>query len=114
MINLSEWNVPRQMRLIFPRFQRMAEGLYDVEVYAVASGIMETFIANQHGKFPKLTEERSIALSAALECVACAKCGVDARNDVIDRYGITERRLKNALAMIYSVLLSPQEGEQDY
>ena len=115
MVDLSARNVPKQYMLIYPRFNSTAAGLYDFEVYAAASGILESYFASLGEYFPQLDEQRSTALSAALECAACKKCGVEIKDDLLERYGITERRLKNALDKLISAVLaeSPYKEEPE-
>ncbi len=108
MVDLAEWHVPKQYRLIFPRFHSIAADIYDIEVYASASGIMESFLSKHKGVFPPLDEARSIALSAALECAACKNCGVEVKDDILERYGITQRRLTNAIDRMVNMLLLPE------
>ena len=115
MIDLSGKKVPKHYLTIFPRFNSLAAGLYDFEVYAAASGILEGYFASMGESIPQIDEPRSAALSAALECAACRKCGVDVKDDLLERYGVTERRLKNAINKLLSAMLNdiPYTEETD-
>ena len=112
MVDLTHSGVPKQYRLIYPRFNSSASGLYDFEVYAAASAILESFFASAGPEFPPLDEKRSTALSAALEFAACRKCGVAVKEDILDRYGVTERRLLNAFERLLAAVMKTQSDEE--
>ena len=111
LIDLSEMHLPFAYRSIFPRFRALASGLYDIEVYAAASGIMESFLSHYEGKFPQLDEDRSTALSAALEFIACKNTGAVCKDDLLERYNVTERRLRNAINKMLTVLTKRGDEE---
>lgn len=116
IVDLSDVHIPKQYSDIFPRFRERAGALYSGEVVNTAAGIVERFIANTGGVFPKLTDQQSEALSAAVEFLACDQCGAVARDDVFERYGVTKRRLMNAIERIVRTVISGQErsdGEGD-
>jgi|GEM_PF-3249940 len=113
MLDLSEWHIPKQYRLIFPRFHSLAAGLYNIEVYSAASGIMERFLAGLGDPLPSIDEERSVALSAALEYFACKKCGVEVKEDILERYDVTERRFNNAAVKLLNAILPEGDNEDE-
>ena len=106
VIDLSDIHIPKQYCDIFPRFSEKAGQLYSGEVVNTAAGIVERFIANTRGVFRRMTNEQSAALSAAVEYLACDQCGVLVRDDVTERYGVTQRRIMNAINRIVRTVLS--------
>lgn len=106
IVDISNVRIPRQYRLIFERFRESAGELYSREVINAAAGIVERFIANTGGEFKKISREQSEALSAAVEYLACDQCGVPAKDDALERYGVTEHRLMNALNVIVSTVVN--------
>ena len=98
MVDLSGIRIPKPYRDIFERIKQVSGGRYPDEVMSAAAGIAERFIASTGGKFPPLTAKRSEALSAAVEFIACEKCSEPVREDLQEAYGVTERRLMNAMA----------------
>lgn len=114
MVDLSANKVPKQYMMIYPRFNGLAAGLYDFEVYAAASGILEAYFASLGEEFPALDEQRSTALSAALEYAACRRCGVEVKDDILERYGVTERRLYNAFNKLISAMLSQMPVDEEH
>ena len=106
IVDILNVRIPRQYRLIFERFRESAGELYSREVINAAAGIVERFIANTGGEFKKISREQSEALSAAVEYLACDQCGVPAKDDALERYGVTEHRLMNALNVIVSTVVN--------
>ena len=106
IIDLSDVRIPKQYCDIFPRFAEKAGQFYSGEVMNTAATIVERFIANTRGVFKRLTNEQSAALSAAVEYLACNQCGIPARDDVAERYGVTHRRIMNAINRIVTAVLN--------
>ena len=100
MVDLSGVRIPKAYRDIFERIKNVSGGRYPDEVMLTAANIVERFIAGTGGEFPPLTQKRSEAVSAAVEFMACEKCGVPFREDLLEAYGITERRLMNAIDLL--------------
>ncbi len=112
IVDLSDMKIPKGYRDIFPRFHRSAKELLSTEVISVASGIVERFIMCCIGNFKPISPDQSAALSAAVEFLACERCGIIARDDICERYGITEKRLSNAVnRLIKTFVLSGSEDQ---
>lgn len=105
MIDLSSVNIPKAYREIFPRFVQTSGEFYDGEVKNAAASIAERFLAGTGGVFKPITEKQSAALSAAIEYLACDKCDRLVHDGVLERYGITERRLMNAVDKLVKALI---------
>ncbi|MCR5808016.1 MAG: tetratricopeptide repeat protein [Clostridiales bacterium] len=110
IIDMSNIRIPKQYCDIFPRFHEKAANLYSAEIINTAAGIVERFIANTGGVFPKLTDRQSEALSAAVEYLACDQCGAIASDDVFERYGVTRKRLMNAIERIVRTVVTGQQS----
>lgn len=110
LVDLSKFRIPKNYADIFPRFRDSAKNLYSGEVVSSGGMIFERFLANVNGRYDRIGAEQSAALSAALEYLACDQCGVVVRDDVFERYGVTRRRLLNAIDRIVSALLTAQDG----
>lgn len=118
IVDFSDIRIPTAYSEIFPRMRSLAEGLYSSEVISIAAGIVERLFVGCAGNFPKISKEQSVAMSAAVEFLACERCGVLVRDDLFSRYGITERRLENAIDRIIQIIMSvggsaPIDGNGD-
>lgn len=109
IVDLSELHVPKSYRDIFIRIHKQANDLLNEEVMSVASSLAERFIMCSLGSFKPLSKEQSEALSAAIEFLACERCNVIVRDDLLERYGVTEKRLSNAIDRIIKAFV----GETD-
>ncbi len=109
LVDMSDIRIPKRYAEIFPRFRDSAKDLYSEGVINVGGRIVERFISNSKGRFEKLSPDQSAALSAAVEFLACDQSGVIVRDDVLERYGVTQKRLMNAMDRIVSSLLSGME-----
>ena len=65
------------------------------------------------GNFRQLSDQQSAAISAAMEFLACERCGVLVPEDLLERYGVTERRLSNAIDRIIKVFMDNDLTTQD-
>lgn len=106
LIDLSNVRIPPQYKAIFPRFRSVSDGYCSAEVVNAAAGITERFLANLNGAFPKITEQQSQALSAALEVIACEQCGAPFPEGIGERYGVTQRRLMNAVERMVNTMIA--------
>ena len=113
IVDLSDLHVPKAYRDIFPRMHMSAKELLDGEVLSVASSLTERFIMCSLNDFKPLTTAQSEALSAAVEFLACERCGVIARDDICQRYGITEKRLANAIDRLLKAFVIGVEKPAD-
>lgn len=109
LVDLSKIRIPKQYADIFPRFRDCAKDLYPEGVISTGGRIAERFITNSKDDFGQLSKEQSEALSAAVEYLACDQSGVAVRDDVLERYGVTKKRLLNAMDRIVSKLLTGME-----
>ena len=105
IVDLSNVRIPKQYLDIFPRFRDSASGLYSDEVIRTGSQMIDRFIAGTGGVFPRLSNVQSVALSAALEYLACDRVGATVRDDALSRYGVTRRRLINAIDRLVKGLI---------
>lgn len=112
VVDLSKVHIPKQYMDIFPRFRSRAEGLYSDEVIRTGAEIADRFIASTRGNFSRITNGQSEALSAGLEFLACDRVGVLVRDDAMQRYGVSRRRLMNAIERLVRSMLS-DETEDD-
>lgn len=112
MIDLSELSIPKAYRSIFPRFKEVSGRFYDGEVINAAASIVERFLVGTHGDFRPLTEKQSVALSAAVEYIACDKCERLVHEGVLGRYGITKKRLMNAVDKLLEGLIDAPDQEE--
>lgn len=113
LVDLSKVRIPKRYSEIFPRFRDSAMDLYSEGVISVGSRIVERFISNSKDAFEKLSVDQSAALSAAVEFLACDQSGVVVRDDVLERYGVTQKRLMNAMDRIISAILSGVEEKNE-
>ena len=118
IVDLSSVNIPKSYSNIYPRMHEKAKELYSAEVLSVAGGIVERIILACAGKFPPLSKQQSEAMSAAVEFLACEHCSVPVKDDIIERYEITGKRLENALDKIMRIIENvrsplPDDGEGD-
>ena len=118
IVDLSSVNIPKSYSNIYPRMHEKAKDLYSAEVLSVAGGIVERIILACAGKFPPLSKQQSEAMSAAVEFLACEHCSVPVKDDIIERYEITGKRLENALDKIMRIIENvrspqPDDGEGD-
>lgn len=118
IIDFSGIRIPKAYRDIFERIKQNAAGRCSDEVMRAAAEVTERFIASTGGVFPPLTRQKSEALSAAIEFIACERCEVMTRDDLLSSYGVTERRLMNAMELIVRTLGSDAgefmgDGEDD-
>jgi tetratricopeptide (TPR) repeat protein len=109
MVDMSGIGIPKAYREIFPRMRDTSGEFYGGEVLNAAATIVERFIAGTGGKFKQLSEAQSVALSAAVEYIACDKCDRLVHDGVLERYGITERRLMNAIDRLLNALLENED-----
>ena len=114
IVDLSNTKIPRNYASIFPRFSKTAGPFYSGEVITAGAEIVERFLAELKNGFPRITEEQSKALSAALELAACQQSDTEVRTDIMERYGVSERRLMNAFDRLLStVMLGYERKEED-
>lgn len=122
LVDLSSSAIPMRYREILARFNVRTEDLYPREVLNAAAGVAERYLANLMGRFPRISERQSEALSAAVEVLACEQCGVQCRDDITERYNTTPRRITNAVEKIVTAILAsvevkreqkPPEGEDE-
>ena len=113
LVDASKAGVPKNYLRIFPRFGDSAKELYPVEVISAGGTIAERFIISLKGSYPRISNDQSAALSAAVEYLACDQCGITIRDDVLDRYGITQKRLVNAIDRIVSSVIEASERGSD-
>lgn len=106
IIDLSNVKIPHTYAGIFPRFSKKATPYYSGEVISTGANIIERFLANLKGSFPRISEDQSVALSAALEILACDQCGAEVCTDIEERYGVSKRRLMNAIDRIVKTVIS--------
>lgn len=113
VVDLSNVHIPKQYMDIFPRFRSRAEGLYPDEVIRTGAEIADRFIASTGGRFSRLNNGQSEALSAGLEFLACDRVGVIVRDDALQRYGVSRRRLMNAIERLIRVMLSDDTAPEN-
>lgn len=113
LVDLSGFNIPHNYSTIFPRFSEKAAPYYSAEVMNAGAGIIERFLANSNGKFPRISEDQSIALSAALEILACDQCSAEVSTDIEQRYGVSKRRLLNAIDRIVKTVVNNTADRED-
>ncbi|MBR4658622.1 MAG: hypothetical protein IKP26_05145 [Clostridia bacterium] len=113
VIDLSDERIPKGYREIFPRIQENSREVLDSELLSVACGISERFIMCVKDELKPITRAQSEALSAAVELLSCERCGVAPRDDLLERYGVTERRLKNAVARIVAAFDKKPNDTED-
>ena len=113
IIDLSNVKIPHTYAGIFPRFSKKATPYYSGEVISTGANIIERFLANLKGSFPRISEDQSVALSAALEILACDQCGAEVCTDIEERYGVSKRRLMNAIDRIVKTVISGLTDDPD-
>ena len=113
IIDLSNVKIPSNYAAVFPRFSKKAGPYYSGEVISTGANIIERFLANLNGKFPRISETQSVALSAALEILACDQCGTEVCTDIEERYGVTKRRLMNAIDRIVKTVIGAFTEKDD-
>ena len=111
IVDLSRMRIPKGYRDIFPRFHERSKELLSTEVISVASSIVERFIMCSIGHFKPVSPDQSAALSAAVEFLACERCGLIARDDICERYGITQKRLSNAVNRLIKTFIINGSGD---
>lgn len=105
VVDLSDVSVPKNYRDILPRIIDSAPENANAEVLSIASTLVERFIMCSVGKFAPISARQSEALSAAAEFLACERCGVLVPDDILERYGVSERRLANAIDRIMKAFI---------
>ena len=113
IVDLSDVSVPKGYRDIIKRISENAPENANPEVLSVASTLAERFIMCSVGNFRQLSDQQSSAISAAMEFLACERCGVLVPEDLLERYGVTERRLSNAIDRIIKVFMDNDLTTQD-
>ncbi len=113
IVDLDKERIPANYRSIFPRIVKAAEAVYSSEVIKTAGTITERFLVGSAGEYKHISKEQSEALSAAIEFMACEKCGAMVADDLCERYGVTERRLENAINRLVGVLMQAGEKAAD-
>ncbi|MBO6061635.1 MAG: tetratricopeptide repeat protein [Clostridia bacterium] len=109
IVDMMHASVPRSYREIFPRFRRSADGLYSNEIYSTGASLAEQFLIGNYNDYKPISTAQSEALSAALEFLACERCGVLAADDILERYAVSERRFENAVNRFLSVVMTAGE-----
>ena len=113
LVSYDELRVPRNYTDILKRFRDSASERYSAEVISAGGAIFERFIASMRGSFPTISVNQSIAMAAAVEYLACDQCGATVSEDVLDRYGVTQRRLMNAIDRIVSSVIADMAPKAD-
>lgn len=106
LIDLSNIKIPKAYLEIFPRFRDSAKDLYPNEVLSSGAIIAERYIAGTNGVFKPLNELQSAAMSAAIEYLACEHCGILVNDSFPERYGVSMRRVTNAIDRIAKVFFN--------
>ena len=110
VVDLSNAGIPKAYREILPRIIKKASDVYSAEVISIASSISERFIVCCLPNFKPITSDQSAALSAAIEFLACERCGVLARDDILERYEVTQKRFSNAIDRIIGAFTDYNES----
>lgn len=110
MVDLSDERIPKGYRDIFTRIRDNAREIFDSELLSVAGSLAERFIMCSRNDLKPITKAQSEALSAAVELLSCERCGVNPPDDLLERYGVTERRLRNAVERILSAFTEDPLG----
>ena len=113
LVSYDELKVPKNYTDILKRFRDSASERYSAEIVSAGGAIFERFIASMRGSFPAISVNQSIAMTAAVEYLACDQCGATVSEDVLDRYGVTQRRLMNAIDRIVSSVLADMAPKAD-
>ncbi|MBQ4342073.1 MAG: tetratricopeptide repeat protein [Clostridia bacterium] len=113
VVDLDKAHIPANYRSIFPRIMKVSDGLYSTEVFKTAGTITERFLVGSSGEYRHISKKQSVALSAAVEFLACEKCGAMVADDLCERYGITERRLENAVNRLIGILMQAGDKAAD-
>lgn len=99
-------SVPRGYRAIWKHIESALSAEEQSAVLNAAQIIYTRFIINYLGDvFPSMTPEQSIASACAIEYLARKSCENEITQDeMIEKYGITQRRFKNALDRVQQAI----------
>lgn len=113
LVDLGDKRIPKAYRDIYPRICEVSGEAVGMEALSVASGLTERFIMISVKNGKPITKEQSAALSAAVELIVRERCGLAPDDDLCERYGITGKRLQNALERLLTTLESESAETDD-